>query len=87
MDDGSPIIENIHNIFWSEAMTTITTQFQIDCALMAGAVYISTRAQINQLSLPAGWQIIQNPNEYVSKRRVGKFLLPTLSLNLRRFNI
>lgn len=33
----------------------IPTQFQIDCALMAGAAYISTRNVINQIPVPPSW--------------------------------
>ncbi|GMV68050.1 MAG: hypothetical protein AMXMBFR76_04890 [Pseudomonadota bacterium] len=36
-------------------------------ALMAGAVYISTRAKINQLSAPNGWEKVTIPQDsYVS---------------------
>ena len=31
------------------------TQFQIDCALMSGAVYVSNRNILNQLPSPVGW--------------------------------
>lgn len=33
----------------------MAAQFEIDCALMAGAAYISTRALKNQFSIPQGW--------------------------------
>ena len=33
----------------------MTTQFEIDCALMAGAAYITTRDPINQFPVPKGW--------------------------------
>jgi len=33
----------------------MATQFEIDCASMAGAVYISNRPKINQLPVPEGW--------------------------------
>ena len=33
----------------------MATQFEIDCALMAGASYISTRKEKNQFPLPDGW--------------------------------
>jgi len=36
-------------------MTTPTAQEIIDDALMAGAVYISTRNVINQIPTPPGW--------------------------------
>ena len=39
-------------------MTTIATQFQVDCALMAGAVYVSNRNPINQLPVPQGWALV-----------------------------
>lgn len=38
----------------------MTTQFEIDCALMAGASYISTRPDINKFPIPAGWATIPN---------------------------
>jgi len=37
----------------------MATQFEIDCALMAGASYISSRPnKINQFPIPAGWTIV-----------------------------
>ena len=33
----------------------IPTQFQIDCALMSGTAYISTRNVINLIPTPPGW--------------------------------
>lgn len=36
----------------------MTTQFEIDCALMAGAAYRSTRAPINRFPIPSGWSEI-----------------------------
>lgn len=39
-------------------MTTIADQFQIDCAVMAGAVYVSNRDKINQLPVPPGWALV-----------------------------
>ncbi len=33
----------------------MTTQFEIDCALMAGASYISTRSDVNRFPVPQGW--------------------------------
>ena len=38
-------------------MTTLATQFQLDCALMAGAVYVFNRNAINQLPVPPGWTL------------------------------
>jgi len=38
----------------------MATQFEIDCALMAGASYISTRPDINKLPIPAGWKTVDN---------------------------
>ncbi|MDD5385115.1 MAG: DUF2974 domain-containing protein [Gallionella sp.] len=38
----------------------MVTQFQIDCALMAGASYISTRPDINKFPAPSGWVDITN---------------------------
>ena len=35
----------------------IPTQFQIDCAVMAGAAYVSNRNPINQLPVPPGWTL------------------------------
>ena len=32
----------------------MTTQFETDCALMAGQVYLSTRTNINKLPVPNG---------------------------------
>ena len=43
-------------------MTTPTQQQIINDALMAGAVYISTRNVINQIPVPSGW----SPFKYVS---------------------
>ena len=33
----------------------MATQFEIDCALMVGAAYISSRPEINQLPVPKNW--------------------------------
>ena len=33
----------------------MATQFELDCALMAGASYISTRKPLNQFPVPDGW--------------------------------
>ena len=33
----------------------MATQFEIDCALMAGRVYQTTRTDINTFPVPAGW--------------------------------
>lgn len=33
----------------------MTTQFEIDRALMAGAAYFSTRQEINRIPIPQGW--------------------------------
>ncbi len=41
----------------------MVTQFAIDCALMAGASYISTRPfDVNKFPIPAGWATV--PNSY-----------------------
>ena len=39
----------------------MATQFEIDCALMAGASYISTRKPLNQFPIPSEWteQIVE----------------------------
>ena len=42
----------------------MTTQFEIDCALMAGEVYISTRTDLNKLPTPPGWMEV--PLSHVS---------------------
>lgn len=42
----------------------MATQFEIDCALMAGRSYISTRLDINKFPIPADWAAI--PNSYFS---------------------
>jgi hypothetical protein len=39
-------------------MPTLADQFQIDCAMMAGAVYVSNRDPINQLPVPPGWALV-----------------------------
>ena len=33
----------------------MATQFEIDCALLAGASYVSTRSEINKFPVPQGW--------------------------------
>lgn len=33
----------------------MATQFELDCALMAGASYFSTRADKNRFPIPNGW--------------------------------
>ena len=33
----------------------MATLFELDCALMAGASYISTRKPLNQFPVPDGW--------------------------------
>lgn len=33
----------------------MATQFEIDCALMAGAAYASNRSTINYFPAPTGW--------------------------------
>lgn len=44
----------------------MATQFEIDCALMAGRAYQTTRDPINQFSVPQGWteffHVPNNPN-------------------------
>jgi hypothetical protein len=47
----------------------MTTQFEIDCALMAGASYISNRPDINKFPVPAGWTTL--PNSYFSDTSSG----------------
>lgn len=42
----------------------MVTQFQIDCALMAGASYMSTRPDINKFPTPTGWVKVTNPDSY-----------------------
>jgi len=42
---------------------TLTTQEKIDYALMAGAVYISTRDEENRLPTPDGWQKLEYLHE------------------------
>jgi uncharacterized protein YecT (DUF1311 family) len=39
------------------------TQFEVDCALMAGAAYISTRNIINQTPGPSGWTVTPDSHE------------------------
>lgn len=42
----------------------MTTQFEIDCALMAGASYITTRDPMNQFPIPDGWsEFFHVPNQ------------------------
>ncbi|MDP2810697.1 MAG: hypothetical protein Q8O34_11165 [Rhodocyclaceae bacterium] len=36
----------------------MTTQFEIDCALMAGAAYFDNRADINRFPIPSGWSLV-----------------------------
>ena len=33
----------------------MATQFELDCALMAGASYISTRPDVNKFPVPVEW--------------------------------
>ena len=42
----------------------MATQFEIDCAIMAGASYISTRAEINRFPVPSGWTKITTPDSH-----------------------
>ncbi len=42
----------------------MATQFEIDCALMAGDSYISTRPDINKFPIPTGWAKVTNPDSY-----------------------
>lgn len=45
----------------------MTTQFEIDCALMAGGAYIENRADINQFPTPAGWTEVSDSHFYDSR--------------------
>jgi len=45
----------------------MTTQFEIDCALMAGGAYIENRADINQFPTPTGWTEVSNSHFYDSR--------------------
>lgn len=38
----------------------MATQFEIDCALMAGASYISTRPDVNKFPIPEGWEAVRD---------------------------
>ena len=54
----------------------MATQFEIDCALMAGRVYQSTRTKANLLPVPSGWtEFFHRPANGVvmSPRRADKF--------------
>lgn len=41
----------------------MATQFEIDCALMAGAAYVSTRSNKNIFPIPDGWFEIPNTHQ------------------------
>jgi hypothetical protein len=42
----------------------MATQFEIDCALMAGRAYQLTRAELNWFSVPEGWtEFFHVPND------------------------
>ncbi|MDR3391638.1 MAG: hypothetical protein P4L77_07880 [Sulfuriferula sp.] len=43
-------------------MTTLADQFEVDCAMMSGADYVSNRNPVNQLPMPLGWTL----KKYVS---------------------
>jgi hypothetical protein len=45
-------------------VTPMASQFEIDCALMAGAAYIYTRKDINQLPVPEGWDKIPDSHKF-----------------------
>ncbi len=49
----------------------MTTQFEIDCALMAGASYISTRPDINKFPIPEGWITVTNPDSHFNDPATG----------------
>ena len=50
----------------------MATQFEIDCALMAGASYIDTRALINRFPIPTDWVKITTPvDSHVSDPSTG----------------
>lgn len=39
----------------------MATQIEIDCAIMAGISYISSRPEINRFPVPTGWTKITTP--------------------------
>jgi hypothetical protein len=41
----------------------MATQFEKDCALMAGAAYMSTRTEKNRFPVPDGWKEIVGEHE------------------------
>jgi hypothetical protein len=49
----------------------MASQFEIDCALMAGASYISTRDDKNKFPIPTGWEKITNPDSHFSDAGTG----------------
>jgi hypothetical protein len=49
----------------------MATQFDIDCALMAGASYYDTRKDINRFPIPDGWAKITNPDSHFSDSSSG----------------
>lgn len=49
----------------------MATQFELDCALMAGASYFDTRASINRFPIPADWGKITNPDSHYSNPATG----------------
>lgn len=49
----------------------MATQFELDCALMAGASYFDTRASMNRFPIPADWGKITNPDSHYSNPATG----------------
>lgn len=49
----------------------MATQFEIDCALMAGASYASTRSDINKFPIPAGWEVVPNSHFKDASEQMG----------------
>ncbi|SDH97770.1 Protein of unknown function [Propionivibrio dicarboxylicus] len=49
----------------------MASQFELDCALMAGTSYYDTRDGNNRLPAPLGWMKIENPDSHVSNRNSG----------------
>lgn len=41
----------------------MATQFELDCALMAGASYVSTRSDKNKFPIPNGWFEVPNMHQ------------------------
>ncbi len=49
----------------------MATQFELDCALMAGASYYDSRADINRFPIPDGWTKITDPDSHYSDTSSG----------------